>query len=137
MSLSSALVQAAVQQSLSQVFGKIGGAIPFDVLGVKQTTDQAFLRVDQRCVYTVTFAYFWRLALACTSTHTQVSQLTCCDQFGGLYAVRDSQKFRAAITLLTSYDGEQCHFRVRHWPEVLQRAAACILMAMHAAAPGH
>lgn len=49
-SLNRTSVRSAVQQSLRQVFGVIGGAINFDVLEVKEQTKQAFLRVDKRYV---------------------------------------------------------------------------------------
>lgn len=36
-------------QSLIQVFGKIGGAIPFEVLSVQQDGTVVFLKADKRC----------------------------------------------------------------------------------------
>jgi hypothetical protein len=46
--LRSESVRSAIQQSLRQVFGAIGGALPFEVLEVKPSTAQAFLKADKR-----------------------------------------------------------------------------------------
>lgn len=43
-----------LQQSLSQVFGKIGGAVPFEVLSVQQSNTVVFLKTDKRCAPTPT-----------------------------------------------------------------------------------
>ncbi len=59
-SLSSDLVKGAIERSLRQVFGAIGGAIPFEILEVKQTTAQSFVKVDKRCAITP-FYPSWQL----------------------------------------------------------------------------
>ena len=41
------LVRSAIQQSLRQVFGAIGGALPFEVLEVRLGSAQAFLKADK------------------------------------------------------------------------------------------
>ncbi|KAK9907633.1 hypothetical protein WJX75_007295 [Coccomyxa subellipsoidea] len=71
-SLNPSFVKAAIQQSLRQVFGIIGGAVSFEVLEVKEDKNYSFLKVDKR----------------------------------------DYEKLRAAITLLTNFDGKLCHFQV-------------------------
>ncbi len=38
-----------LQRSLTQAFGKIGGAIPFEVLSLQQGSAIAFLKADKRC----------------------------------------------------------------------------------------
>ena len=44
------LVRASLQQSLTQVFGKIGGAVPFEVLSVQQDSGVILLKTDKECV---------------------------------------------------------------------------------------
>ena len=46
--LRSDVVRSAIQQSLRSVFGAIGGALPFEVLEVRQNTAQVFLKADKR-----------------------------------------------------------------------------------------
>jgi hypothetical protein len=48
-SLNPSFVKAAIQQSLRQVFGIIGGAVSFEVLEVKEDKNYSFLKVDKRC----------------------------------------------------------------------------------------
>ena len=48
--LNKTFVRSAIQQSLREVFGVIGGAINFDVLEVREESKQAFLKVDRRYV---------------------------------------------------------------------------------------
>ncbi len=76
--------------------------MPFEVLEVRQSTSQAFLKVDKRCVSCIPMA-FSRLAWR---------QL----QYHGMDACRDLQKVWAAVTLLTSYDGNLCQIEVRRSP---------------------
>lgn len=49
--LNPTFVRSAIQQSLREVFGVIGGAINFDVLEVKEDTKHVFLKVDRRYVW--------------------------------------------------------------------------------------
>ena len=44
------LVRACLQRSLTQVFGKIGGAVPFEVLSVQQESGIILLKTDKECV---------------------------------------------------------------------------------------
>lgn len=48
-SLNPSFVKAAIQQSLRQVFGIIGGAVSFEVLEVKEDKNYSFLKVEKRC----------------------------------------------------------------------------------------
>lgn len=41
-------LRQCLQGSLAQVFGKIGGAIPFEVLSLQQSNRVAFLKADKR-----------------------------------------------------------------------------------------
>ncbi|CAK0784868.1 hypothetical protein CVIRNUC_008073 [Coccomyxa viridis] len=41
------LVRACLQQSLTQVFGKIGGAVPFEILSVQQESGVILLKTDK------------------------------------------------------------------------------------------
>ena len=44
------LFRACLQQSLTQVFGRIGGAVPFEVLSVQQESGIVLLKTDKGCV---------------------------------------------------------------------------------------
>ncbi|CAL8462872.1 g2406 [Coccomyxa elongata] len=70
--LSSTLVRSAIQQSLREVFGVIGGAINFDVLEVKEETKQAFLKVDRRDLQTLRVAITLLTSYDGTTCHFQV-----------------------------------------------------------------
>ncbi|CAL5223325.1 g5821 [Coccomyxa viridis] len=70
--LSHSTLRQHLQQGLTQAFGKIGGAIPFEVLSLQQGSAIAFLKADKR----------------------------------------DLTKLRAACTLITSCEGQACHFQV-------------------------
>lgn len=46
--LSHSTLRQHLQQGLTQAFGKIGGAIPFEVLSLQQGSAIAFLKADKR-----------------------------------------------------------------------------------------
>ncbi|BDA48134.1 probable ribonuclease P protein subunit p14 [Coccomyxa sp. Obi] len=71
-SLNPDFVRTAIQQSLRQVFGVIGGAINFDVLEVKEETNQAFLKVDRRDLQTLRVAITLLTSYDGTMCHFQV-----------------------------------------------------------------
>ena len=50
--------RACLQQSLIQVFGRIGGAVPFEVLSVQQENGLIFLKTDKGCVLVSPYCAF-------------------------------------------------------------------------------
>lgn len=109
MPLSVGVVRGAFEQSLRQVFGNIGGAIPFEVLEVKQATSQAFLKVDRRCaMLPLQFETGILEPIQCKHVILSLMPSRCASML-----IRDLRKLWAAITLVTSHEGSNCHYQVR------------------------
>jgi hypothetical protein len=128
------VIRSAVQAGLRQLFGSVGGAVPFEVVGTLAIEGAAIIKADRGCGFApyansalqqACLPCCCLLSVRCNERHiVLLYEATCLlrslclaiprSREGDRGAMcRDCQKLWAAATVLTHFDGRPCTLSVR------------------------